>query len=77
MMMMKYTILYIINNIICSRCYCHYLIEKIFKCELSSHVNLLNQVMNFRRRLFLVFTFALVLRACCLKLNVQSSVTLR
>ena len=32
---------------------------------------------NFRRRLFLVFTFVLVLRACCLKLNVLSSVTPR
>ena len=33
------------------------------------------EVVNFRRRLFLVFTFALVLRACCLKLNVRSSAT--
>ena len=31
---------------------------------------------NFRRRLFLVFVFALVLRTCCLKLHVRSSVTL-
>ena len=38
---------------------------------MSSHL----EFVNFRRRLFLVFTFALVLRACCLKLNVRSSVT--
>ena len=35
------------------------------------------EFINFRRRLFLVFTFASVLRACCLKLNVRSSVTPR
>ena len=39
-MMMKYTILYIINNSICSRCNGHYLIENIFKFALSSHINL-------------------------------------
>ena len=36
-----------------------------------------SEFVNFRIILFLVFTFALVLRAGCLKLNVRSSVTPR
>ena len=43
-MIMKYTILYTINNIICSRCYCHYLIEKYLNVNYHPMLIYLNWV---------------------------------